>query len=375
MLNIVLTGGPSSGKTTILNALNEKFTEYGYNVIIVPETATELINSGIKPFGDNALSPIEFQKIVLKKQLNKEMLAQEAANIMGSDKTIIVYDRGTLDGYAYVLENEWDMVLNSLSLSQRGLLSRYDGILYLEGAEKFFTKENNKARYEKDAKEGIEKGKKVLKSYLSHDSLRVIQPRENMEDKKTEVINVISNMLGKPTRIREQKKYLVADLDVEKISTIANKVVITQDYLKVFDDIEYRVRKKEQNGFSSYHYSIIKKEKNGIREIIKEETISKETYESLLSTKNTDSESIVKTRYSFVENQQYFKLDVFLDDLVLLEVNLTKENPNISIPEFIIPEKDVTNDEEYSNKNIARRMMTTYEKRKNNSNRGNRLFR
>ena len=43
----VITGGPCSGKTTGLDTLEPYFSEKGYKVIVVPETATEVIKSGI----------------------------------------------------------------------------------------------------------------------------------------------------------------------------------------------------------------------------------------------------------------------------------------------------------------------------------------
>ena len=106
-----------------------------------------------------------------------------------------------------------------------------------------------------------------------------------------------------------------------------------------------------------------------------DDVISESAYRNLLLTKSDNSISLTKTRYSFVHDQQYFKLDIFDDDMCILEVNLTKENPNISIPDFVYVVQDVTNDEEYQNINIARGKMTTYGKREDNNSRGNRLLR
>ncbi|MCH5167622.1 MAG: AAA family ATPase [Erysipelotrichales bacterium] len=374
MLNIVLTGWPSGGKTSVLNSIKERFSELGYNVIVVPETATELINSGIKPFGDNALPPVEFQEIVLRTQLNKEKLAKYAASLMG-DNTILIYDRGCLDGYAYVDPETWNQVLQKCNVNYRDLLLNYDAVLYLEGSPKFFTTENNAARYESGADEAREKGEKVLKSYIGHDNLRVIQPREEMKDKQEEVNNIIANMLGNPTRIRNQRKFLVESLDVETLAGVASKVDITQDYLNSSDNYEYRLRCMSQKGSSSYHFAVLKKGENGKREIIKEEIISKKAYEKLLLTKSESIETIRKSRYSFVHNKQYFKLDIFEDGLMMLEVNLTKENPELTIPEFVSVLDDVTNNSEYTNINIARRKKEVYGKGQNNSSRGHRLLR
>ena len=45
--NIVITGGPCGGKTTALEKISKTFREMGYLVLIVNETATELIRDGI----------------------------------------------------------------------------------------------------------------------------------------------------------------------------------------------------------------------------------------------------------------------------------------------------------------------------------------
>ena len=74
---IVLTGGPCAGKTTAIQQIEKEFTERGYQVLIVPEAATILINSGIRPFGNFALDTVEFQKQVITLQLTLEQLAEE----------------------------------------------------------------------------------------------------------------------------------------------------------------------------------------------------------------------------------------------------------------------------------------------------------
>lgn len=375
MLKVCLTGGPSTGKTKVIDAINKHFSSLGYHVIIAPETATSFIQSGIRPFGDNALPPIDFQRLVIQNQLHNEKICEKAAEVLGKDKSIIICDRGALDGIAYVSEQEWKEILEKEGVHPRDLLTSYDAVLYMLGKSEIFTTENNESRYESSADEALEKGRKVLKSYLSHDNLRVVQPREDMKDKELEVVNIIANMLKLPTRVREQHKFLVKGIDVEKLASIASKVVIKQDYLKCDEDTEYRVRRIEQNGICSYHFSVIKKCVNGIREILTDEVISESAYQSLLLTKSDNSASLTKARYSFVHDQQYFKLDIFDDDMCILEVNLTKENPNVSIPEFVCVVEDVTNNEEYQNINIARGKMTTYEKRKDNSSRGHRLLR
>lgn len=370
MLEIVFTGGPSSGKTSVINRAVEMLKESGYRVIVVPETATDLINSGIKPFGEDGLKPYDFQKLALEYQLTKERVAREAAEVMGKDKTVILYDRGTLDGYAYIEPAEWDELLLDMGLGKRTLLANYNAVLFLENASQFFTLENNAARYESDADEAKKKGDLVLQSYLSHDNLMVIKPREKLEDKQQEVMAIIKNLLGQPVPIKNQRKFLVEDIDLESLGIIANKVDIEQAYIQVEDGYEYRIRKMSQDGNVTYHFNIQRRLPNGKREVVQERVIKKSEYETLLAQGNDEFAPIKKRRYSFVYREQYYRLDVFDDGLVILEVNVTKENPDLEIPDFVSVTREVTDDDSYTNINIARGRETAYAKRKVNSYRG-----
>ena len=47
---IVITGGPCAGKSTAMSWIQNTFTQMGWNVLFVPETATELISGGVAPW-------------------------------------------------------------------------------------------------------------------------------------------------------------------------------------------------------------------------------------------------------------------------------------------------------------------------------------
>lgn len=78
----VLTGGPCAGKTTALSRIEEDLKELGYHVLIVSESATELIKGGIRPFGDKAVSMMDFQRIIIPYQLQKEQSYQTAIALL-----------------------------------------------------------------------------------------------------------------------------------------------------------------------------------------------------------------------------------------------------------------------------------------------------
>ena len=87
---IVITGGPCSGKTTIIQAL----AAAGHTT--VPEAATELIED---PALENLRAdPLEFQLQVLRRQLENEKQADERAET----QSIIFLDRGIGDGFGYL---------------------------------------------------------------------------------------------------------------------------------------------------------------------------------------------------------------------------------------------------------------------------------
>lgn len=89
-MRIVITGGPSVGKTTIITGLAER----GYQV--VNEFATQIIKEGeFLPWVDRA----SFQQEVLRRQLEAELALE------GYEKTVFL-DRGLFDGEAYYLYDE-----------------------------------------------------------------------------------------------------------------------------------------------------------------------------------------------------------------------------------------------------------------------------
>ena len=69
---IVITGGPCAGKSTALSWVQNAFTQMGYRVLFVPETATELIGGGVAPW--TCGSNLEYQKCQMKLQLEKEAI-------------------------------------------------------------------------------------------------------------------------------------------------------------------------------------------------------------------------------------------------------------------------------------------------------------
>jgi len=196
---IVLTGGPSSGKSSSLELIEKHLTNLGYIVLIVNESATELINNNIKPFGHNKLRMIDFQDVILRYQLYKENLVEDTANKYINNDIIILYDRGILDNKSYISDYEFESLLKKYNLIESELLNKYDLVIHLEtGAKsKYYVTENNKARYE-SIEEAIELDNRTYNAWINHKNLYKIKCNDIFKEKQREILNIIDiNMLEK----------------------------------------------------------------------------------------------------------------------------------------------------------------------------------
>lgn len=362
---IVLTGGPGSGKTSVLEKINQVYSSEGYKVIIVPETATELMNNGIT-FKDGSMSLVDFQELVMRLQLAKEEVVDRTIELMSNEKVIVVYDRGTIDNTAYINKNEFEEILTRLNnvKSFTDLLNKYDLVINLVGREDFYTTQNNKARSESSS-EALKLGDTTLKCWLGHKTIKIVMPKDTVDEKISEVLNIINESLSLK-QIKRQEKYLVdlSKTDVEYIRNQGKAMHIEQTYLTSEKDIEKRVRKVAFNDCVYYLLSVFKIQEDGIKVIISEKQVDKNLYDSLLEFKDDKCVPIRKIRYYFVYNGEYFNLDVFEDNKEsgILEINVGKDE-EVVIPDYVSVLEKVSSNELYFNKNIARQRYKTMEKK------------
>jgi len=338
MKNIVLTGGPCAGKTTALTELKQCLEERGYKVFILEESATKLINKGIKPFGENAISLYEFQKIITSYQLREEFIIRLKAKLYKN--SIILYDRGVIDNKSYLDEFSWQRLLSELHLDESKLMNRYDKIIHLvtvaEGKEEFYTTNNNKARSENASLARI-RDNNTLKAYIGHHNLKVVDNSTTFIKKINRVKNCILSELNEPLCFNNQYKFLV-DLEksnLDKLKAISTKSYIYQIYLKSDSTIDKKIRKKIINGSESY-YLIVKRKYDKKEEIQTSRVISKLEYLYYLTQKDETIEPIEKIRYSFQDGKEIYNLDIFPNtNLAILENETTKNIEDLCIPSFL----------------------------------------
>lgn len=350
-LKIVLTGGPCGGKTTSIDSIVHEFTEKSYKVIVVPEAATILINSGIRPFGEDAIDMIEFQKFVLDLQINLENLAERAAK-SSTKPTIILCDRGLMDDQAYVSKKDFQMLLKEKGLTKSTAMNRYDLVLHLvtaaNGKEEFYTLDNNGARTETPA-EAREKDRKTLDAWLGHDNLKIIGNDTDFNTKIANCIKEVYDMAKTPYPIQCQEKYLVTNLDLE---LLANHHPVKQEieqYITVQADKDIMYRKTVCDGETKYsEITKIDTQINNERLTTRRNISEREFLGDIPS----DKKPIRKVRYCFDYLNQYFRLDIFDDGLMILEIEDTNKTKERILPDFIEVKDIISNDTSYRNSTL-----------------------
>ena len=354
---IVITGGPSAGKTTGLSWIQNEFTKLGYTVLFVPETATELISGGVTPWGCG--SNLDYQKCQMRLQLEKERLFEQAAKTMKTEKVLIVCDRGTMDNRAYMNELEFSQVLNEVGSDEIQLRDSYDAVFHMvtaaKGAEKFYTTENNSARTE-TVEQAAALDDNLIAAWTGHPHLRVIDNSTNFEDKLKRLIAEIRSFLGEPEPMEIERKFLIEYPDIKWLESLPNcrKVDIIQTYLVSGNGDELRVRQRGENG-SYICFKTRKRLIDGMKRIELEERLSQEEYMRLLMEADPTKRPIRKTRYCLTWDNQYFEIDVypFWKDRAVAEIELSDENTPIRFPKELKVIREVTDDPAYKNAALA----------------------
>ncbi len=204
---IVITGGPCAGKSTALERVKRAFSQRGYTVLILSETATQIITGGVTPWA--CRTHADFQKCLLRLQIAKEEAFAEAAATMDAEKILIVCDRGALDNKAYLDEADFQKMIAKLGLTEAELLSRYDAVFHLvtaaKGGKAFYTTANNAARTE-TPDEAAALDDRLIAAWSGHPRFRVIDPFADFETKIGCLIAAVASLLGEPDDRKEGEK-------------------------------------------------------------------------------------------------------------------------------------------------------------------------
>ena len=346
---IAITGGPGSGKTSVLPYVKNALEAEGYTVLTVPETATELMSGGVAPWtcGRNGV----FQHCRMRLQREKERAYLEAAESMNDDKIIIVCDRGMMDTLSYMTDEDFARLTEELGESRVSLRDGYDAVFHMESAASYYTTDNNPTRIE-TPEEALALDARLVSAWTGNPHYRMITSCESFEEKADALICEIKSFLEE---VEIERKFLIEYPDTAFLEKLPNcrKIDISQTYVTDKNGENSRVRRRGE-GKDAIYIETVKKHVTDTKRVEVERRITEEEYERAIKDA-ASRRRVEKTRYCIMENGKYFELDIFpfWNDRAILEIELKSEDESFDIPSYVKVIREVTEEKEYRNSSFA----------------------
>lgn len=359
-----MTGGPVSGKTSLLPFVLQQLVKAGIKPFFVPEAATHIFSMGY-----DLRNPL-LQHSILQTQLFFEKQAETAAElyVQQTDKpAVIICDRGIFDIKAYMNDGKFKKLLKDHDLDYvQTRDQRYKGVIHLETTAKdkedIYLREfhGNPTRSE-TPEDARNRDNQLKRAWNGAQHVWVIDNSTGFDEKKQRAVNHILHMEGLPEPKEIEFKYLInPSFQKEMITEYRTDVLIEQTYLNHPDsEIEERVRKRGQYNSFVFIHTLKQRAIQGEWESFLEAS----EYKKLLGRRITNKEQIKKTRSLFMSENQYFEFDTFAQKIDekghhILELEVTDKQTTPKLPKWIEPYvvKEVTTDLFYSNNQIASRL-------------------
>lgn len=182
---IVLTGGPSAGKTAVLEMVLKTFCPH---VTVIPEAASIVFGGG---FFRRGTQPAKkgAQRAIFKVQRELERIILEEKKA-----AVAICDRGTVDGLAYwpgTEEDFWD----EMGSSSKEELARYEAVIHLRTPD--LTQGynlDNPVRIE-TAQQALNIDTQLEKAWNNHPNRHLIESQDDFLTKATKAIETIQSYL------------------------------------------------------------------------------------------------------------------------------------------------------------------------------------
>ncbi|KAF5226747.1 hypothetical protein ECC02_000248 [Trypanosoma cruzi] len=258
VFRICLTGGPCGGKSTLLTQLQAKMPQRtGYKVFCVPEAATLLLTGGMVWNSDL----IEEQQLaLLRVQIGLEDQFYNVAMASGAP-SIVISDRGTMDGRAFCSEEIFERILRRLNVTLETLRDRYDAVIHLvtaaSGAKEYYNLDNP-SRYE-NVEEAVESDKKLRQVYVGHPMLRIIDNSTTFEEKMERGLSLVGQVIGQRFSMQNTSYYLVRHCPKElPVQSVTSTLTITLLCNSQINDVRLLIRREHPSGECMYFFNSIR---------------------------------------------------------------------------------------------------------------------
>jgi predicted ATPase len=185
---IVLTGAPSTGKSTTLARLPDSLEG---NAVIVPESAVVLLAGGFPAPEHNDIEQIRaFQNAIIPVQNGIEMIFDK----QNPQANLTIYDRGLIDGAGF-----WplgpDDYLKGFAVDVTKEFAKYNYVLFFELPNEKFYGGINRLRFH-DYAQSLECEKVLKQIWSKHPHFILISATDEFEDKIKNAISAIKACNG-----------------------------------------------------------------------------------------------------------------------------------------------------------------------------------
>ena len=182
---VVITGGPGAGKTAVLELARRRFCEH---VSILPEAATIIFSGGF-PRLQSERGRMAAQRAIFHVQQELERQTIEEGK-----SSLILCDRGTVDGFAYWPHRQisyWDEV----GTTREAELARYATVIHLRTPtnERGYG-HSNPMRIE-SAEQAAEIDDRLLGAWRGHPHQIIIESSEDFLAKAKKAIDLIESLV------------------------------------------------------------------------------------------------------------------------------------------------------------------------------------
>jgi CYTH domain-containing protein/predicted ATPase len=357
---IVFTGGPGGGKTSIIPHARKHLQLLGWHVIIVREIATIFDDAGIGPSEviKDLDSAMAFQVEVLANQIRQEESSEALAKLLPEDNIAILCDRGLCDPIAYVGEANFEHLIQEVHIgSISEAKNRYDAVIHMvttaDGAEQFYVNKDidpNSPRAE-TIEQAREKDELTKQAWLGHAHMAIVDNSTDFDDKVRRALTALSGFLGLPEPFEIERKFLIHMPALKDLySPDFRQFLISQSYL-YNEDAEAEERIRLEVGEGGVHYTHTIKIGKGLVRVEKEAAIYNREYYELQSRLDYSRHTVIKTRYRMLYQNQVIEIDLYPQwtEHAILEVELRSQDDPITLPDFIVPVREVTGEGKFSN--------------------------
>lgn len=309
--------------------------------------------------------PYAFQQYVLHTQLSLEDSTLNYARCTGHI-SVVLCDRGAMDGSAYMSPESFQQLLAKSNIDMVSARdTRYDAVFHLvtaaDGAEDFYTLENNGARTETiDEAKAVDK--RTQQAWIGHPRHFIIDNNNNksFEQKLQELTNSIAVQCGLPSLKRHAFKYRLLEppfieslpnvqiFDVEKIILQTPHGVHAADQHTYDKEIKRFIRKRSQGRQCSYGLTAVRQLPSGAI-VEQKQVISAKMYATLAATTADEKRSIIhQKRYCFLWEKQSFHIYQYLapQEGIWLLFCQSAEGVKPVLPPFLKCSEEIAHDDD-----------------------------